>query len=1159
MHSEATRKRPNGIDIDSVINLPTIENSRKRKKSPENGRLTLHSHQVDINNLTQNGSVTSEIDSHTVPRDPSEDKTNDRWDDKETFEDLNKEFMERNQDRASAGIIEKVFLMNFMCHRSFEVILGPNVNILQGPNGSGKSAVIAAIQVALGSKALSTERGHSLSELVLQGADYALIRLRIKNKSPAQQQELYDNRYRPDLFKDAIVIQRKIFRNGGSEWSLFDAENRKMEGLNPRQEVEKLLRHFNIYVENPATIVPQQRWKELLQLKKGDDLYGFFLEATGLRNYERNLMESESKRKQSEVAIQQKLEMVPSLEKKVKFLEQERGAIQNLDQFKQDLNDLEKEYAWRLVLQAEKQVDDKRREQYEKENLLDTKKEAVKQLDNQIDSLKAQVQEKEGFINEVAERMEAIRERRKEVDSAQRQKQVTKDSRGAELTVCKAALQKIKDSINELKERHRQLSENDSSELQQTISIENEVNSLVRERDSLDEDYKNSCHIIERKTEALEKLENELERMNLSIQTLKQEATEAEHAVAKWQRASRGNVCERFGVDEAFKRNIDRCVAAGMFHRPPIGPIGSYIKVKNVKWARAIQECIGRNILGKFIVSDHHDRKLLASLGGNVSVVVVTFNNSRYTLRNSDLHNYRTMIDELLVTDALVYNTLLDLCELDMNLLFDSLHECIVVAQQKLPNVKCCWSVEGKRVFMRNGGLFHRGYLSNDPILLTEDFGRAEKDAAARYKNLKEKIQLNIKQAKEAQKTQLNLRQDIDRAIERRRCTLEQKRNVERKIAEKQQEREDLETMRDNDTITERLATLMAEKEEKEQQIVLIEGTIDELNNELSTLTEQMNELRNEVHRLTQNYDDIYKFMQDKKEECEGLYRKKAELQREVEQNYSYIEMIASEVVTLENELQTKRNETQEKYGPPLTEWKYSSLEAVENAITYLTEQIKVMNERSPGRTLVQIVQELNECKTKLEKTNRQLSHLHTVVKRISDNIANWRKSYSKMHKRVERTIQLYFALFMSHRGHKGELHIDRKRRTVSIKVSVASQRKSNGTYILTEDLKSLSGGERSYTTLSFMLALGEALQVPFRIFDEFDVFMDEGNRHTAYQIIFDEAKSQRNRQFIFLTPLHLPSVICNSNDLRFITLQPPSRNRWMNMEQQILDENEYS
>lgn len=67
----------------------------------------------------------------------------------------------------------------------------------------------------------------------------------------------------------------------------------------------------------------------------------------------------------------------------------------------------------------------------------------------------------------------------------------------------------------------------------------------------------------------------------------------------------------------------------------------------------------------------------------------------------------------------------------------------------------------------------------------------------------------------------------------------------------------------------------------------------------------------------------------------------------------------------------------------------------------------------------------------------------------------------------------------------QGMIKLDRKARTLQLKVQVNSRGGGGGAGgkepTAVRDLKQLSGGERSYTTVAFTLALGGQTEMPFR------------------------------------------------------------------------------
>jgi hypothetical protein len=72
-----------------------------------------------------------------------------------------------------------------------------------------------------------------------------------------------------------------------------------------------------------------------------------------------------------------------------------------------------------------------------------------------------------------------------------------------------------------------------------------------------------------------------------------------------------------------------------------------------------------------------------------------------------------------------------------------------------------------------------------------------------------------------------------------------------------------------------------------------------------------------------------------------------------------------------------------------------------------------------------------------------------------------------------------------------------------------ASTSPAGGAVAAAKDLKQLSGGERSFVTVAFALALGAETAMPLRAMHDFDVFMDAVNRHAAVENLLSFAAEQ--------------------------------------------------
>ncbi|MEM3550448.1 MAG: hypothetical protein QXV01_05075, partial [Candidatus Bathyarchaeia archaeon] len=78
------------------------------------------------------------------------------------------------------------------------------------------------------------------------------------------------------------------------------------------------------------------------------------------------------------------------------------------------------------------------------------------------------------------------------------------------------------------------------------------------------------------------------------------------------------------------------------------------------------------------------------------------------------------------------------------------------------------------------------------------------------------------------------------------------------------------------------------------------------------------------------------------------------------------------------------------------------------------------------------------------------------------------------------------------------------------------------------------SGGERTTSTMSFLLALQQHVRSPFRAVDEYDVHMDPKNRELIAQMLVSAVKNA-NAQYVVITPSQLTFT---ESQVNIITVQ---------------------
>lgn len=1034
---------------------------------------------------------------------------------------------------ADVGILEKITLVNFMCHKRFDIQFGPNVNFILGKNGSGKSAIMNAVVVALGGKATATQRGTSLKQFVQSGASHAEVIIHLRNRG--------QDAYRHDVYGDTIVVERHIRSDGTGTYKLKSGGNSGTVVSTKKDELQHMLDHLNIQIDNPVSLLSQETSRNFLHSSNPHNKYKLFMKATQLEKINQDYEAIIENLEEMKRGIERKKHFLPQVEQDAKQLEERLQEFQALEGLEKKLLDLKKELQWSVVAQLEQSIEPYKADTEKEKQRLARNQAKFDQTKTLLAGFDAQSLDLNQKLESAFQKASAVNMKREPLSSELREKQ--KKVRDAEHEL-RSLDRQLVDKNREMKalENKRDesiaLSQRDikGERLQKTQQLE-ENRAKLKQLEDVIKTVENDRNQFEK---ASEKTSSEVTNNEEKVQQLVDDTVKCEEEVRRLRSSQKDRL-------EAFGHWMPRLVSLiqqnqSHFRKLPKGPIGALIKLKDYRWTTAIEQVIGYRNLMSFICDNHDDEATLKRLinentrdvrGPRPDIIVARFTGRAYDVSQSMARcSYPTVLQMLEVPDPDIQNCLIDLCSVEETLLIESAQDARREMNRKI--AKQAYTLEGDFVqYMRFYSKPRDRYGTRS--ILRADVDGAIQDETMKLNGLKEELS--------------TLRQNV--------TVMKENLNTTRRHASQAKARL-VQLQKDRSRCTALVNDLQAalEEDNTQEDIATYDGEIDECRKVIAELVEQKQDKERHL------------------KEAEGNLR---QCQTEIQAHESSVEEIATEIEELRAKVveieqqQSKVQGVAQQYERRIAEIN-SGLADLENKVTELTAKIKVAVEKAEEacekivtkRDPKSIEREMEKLKQKVKEKGPGLAEKHDVqqkyievtnrLKDLANEIAGFKRAHKAMidgyKKRKEKYIcirdltahraKLCFQQLLSRRGYEGKLKINFENETLLIPVQVDNTEKAS----VTKNTLSLSGGERSFTTVCFIMSLWDAMEAPFRILDEFDVFMDMLNRKIAMTSMLKYAEEQPQRQFIFLTPQDMSDLGSSRQNVRIMRLHEPDRSQ---------------
>lgn len=968
---------------------------------------------------------------------------------------------------------------------------GPRLNLVIGPNGSGKSSLVCAIALGLGGEPQLLGRASSVGAFVKRGEDSGFVRISLRGDSVGEQ----------------LTITRKIDKINKSEW-MFNGK------VVPKKDIQEIIKRFNIQVNNLTQFLPQDRVCEFAKLTPVQ-LLEETEKAVGdpqLPVQHQRLIGKSHELKKLEVTVKQNGDTVNQL--KALNAEQERDVerVRQREQLLSKADSMKKKLPWLKYDKLKVEyIQAGKDEATTKKNMEEAVK-ILKDLNAPIEELKKAKEKKE-----VAQRniMKTITKK-----SEQRMESVANESHLG------VQVRGIYNEMEELRKQEESRQHRISSAKKDLASAELELANLPIFEPPKSELDRLKAQMLELDMSAKQKMSQKSEQEKfLSLEKRKlwqctERLTEMENANNKLLQA-----LQRSGAEKIFEAYRWVQEHRSELNKEVYGPVLLEVKIPYREHAAFLEAHVPYYIWKSFITQDAADRDLLVRSLKPFDVPVLNYvsdrvnNNAPFEISEEmrKLGIY-SRLDQVFDAASAVKQVLISQSGLDRSFIGSKETDQKADAVSKLgildfwtPDNHYRWSVS------RYGGHISASVESVSPsrlFLCSLDAGEIEK-LRARKKELEESIytlEANIKSLQLEQRKfedeAAKLRKQRDELLNTVQLENKKRRELESRVSQRKRKLEALEKEDDLDTNVDKLVDHISRLNMQRFGIAMktknMLAEIVALKRNYAEMYMSCIEHEAKIQKLKQNLKDQEKVTVQASMHYEEFKKRTEHCKEQVAAAKRHAESIAKITPELGREFQEMPGTVEE------LEAAIQDNISQANSILFLNHN--VLEEYETRQRKIEAIS------AKLEADDNELK---SCVAEIDNLKENWLVTLRNLVAHINETFSRNFQdMAVAGEVSLDERDMDFDKFGILIKVKF---RQAGELQVLSAHHQ--SGGERSVSTILYLVSLQDITNCPFRVVDEINQGMDPINERKMFQQLVRAASKPNSPQCFLLTPKLLPEL----------------------------------